>query len=175
MSDGTQSPDFIIIGQVVRPHGIRGAVKVLPLTDDPQRFTLLKTVHLGKEDQPESSYAVKKVQVQNDQIILSLNGIDSRDEAEMHRREYVQIPLSETEPLPEGAYYLYQLVGLRMITNTGASVGVVKDVESYPAHDMFVVSSGEREILVPDVPDIVEKVDVGAGEIVINPIPGLID
>jgi len=175
MSAASKTPDFIVIGQIVKPHGILGAVKVLPLTDDPQRFKMLEKVYVGEEDQPKSSFAVKKVQIQHDQIILSLDGITSRDEAEMHRREYVQIPMSETMPLPDGAFYFYQLVGLRMITNAGDPVGVVKNIESYPAHDMFVVSGDEHDILIPDVPEIVEKVDIDAGEIVINPIPGLID
>lgn len=175
MSAASKTPDFIIIGQIVKPHGIRGALKVLSLTDDPQRFKLLKTVHLGEEDQPKSSFAVKKVQLQSSQIILSLDGINTRDEAELHRREYVQIPISETVPLPEGAFYFYQLVGLQVVTNAGKPVGVVSDVESYPGQNVLVVRGSEREILIPDVPDIVEQVDVDAGEIVINPIPGLID
>ncbi len=175
MSAASQTPEFVIIGQIVKPHGVRGALKVLPLTDDPKRFSSLTQVYLGEEDRQGEPVGIKKVQFQAGNIILTLENINSREEAELWRRQYVQIPAGETMPLPDGAYYFYQLIGLKVITNAGDVVGVVEDVASYPANDVFVVVDSEREYLIPDIPDVIEKVDVDAGEIIINPIPGLLD
>ena len=175
MSAELQKPDFVIIGQIVKPHGVRGAVKVLVLADDPNRFSSLKHVYLGDEDHQGEAVAVNRVQSQNSNVILTLENVNSREGADLLRRKYVKIPVTETEPLPKGVHYFFELVGLRMITNAGDFIGVVKDVVSYPANNVFIVISDEREFLIPDIPDIIEKVDVDAGEIVINPMQGLLD
>ncbi len=175
MSAASETPDFVIIGQVVKPHGIRGAVKVQPITDDPQRYSSLERVFLGTEDHPGQAFIIKNVQFQSRFIILTLQGIDTRNDAEMWRRRYVQIPKEETLPLPEGAQYFFQLVGLKVVTNKGGFIGTVEDVVAYPANNVFVVAAKEREILIPDIPDVIEKVDLDEGEIVINPMPGLLD
>ncbi len=175
MNPETHSPEFVLVGQIIKPHGVLGAVKVKPLTDDPKRFLSLKTVFLGEEDKAGEQYVIERVQFQNSNLILTFEHINSRDEAEQWRRQYIQIPTSEALPLPEGEHYFYELVGLLVVTNKGDKIGVVKDIVSYPANDVIVVKSDDKEILIPDIPDIVERIDMDAGEIVINPMPGLLD
>ncbi len=175
MSAASKIPEFVIIGQVIKPHGVRGAVKVQPITDDPQRYASLERVFLGAEDHPSRAFTIKRVQFQNNFIILTLDGIKTRNDAETWRRRYIQIPREETAPLPEGAQYFFQLIGLRVVTNKGDFLGTVEDVVAYPANNVFVVAGEDREILIPDIPDVIEKVDLDEEEIVINPLQGLLD
>ena len=175
MSAESQKPEFVIIGQIIKPHGVKGAVKVLSLSDDPQRFSSLKQVFLGDEESQGEPLDIEKVQFQNGNVILTLASCKSREQAEQLRRQYVKIPSSEIIPLPDGAHYYYELVGLEMVAANGDVIGVVEDVVTYPANDVFVVTNNEREYLIPDIPDVIKKIDIDAGKIVINPMQGLLD
>ncbi len=175
MSARTQQPDFMIIGRISKPHGIRGAVKVEPITDDPARFSLLEHVYIGPEDKPGDAVNIDKVQFQNKFIILSLAHVSSREAADELRGLYLHIPTDEALELPNGSVYFFKLIGLEVFTPNSEFVGTVKDYQEYPASGMFVVEHNEHEYLIPDVPDIVESVNLDDGKIIINPIDGLLD
>jgi 16S rRNA processing protein RimM len=175
MSAQTQQPDYVIVGRITKPHGVRGAVKVEPITDDPSRFSLLQQIHIGPEDNPGDAVDIDRVQFQNKFVILSLATVHSREAAEGLRGQYLHIPADQALDLPDGSVYLYDLIGLEVFTSKNEFVGTVKDYLEYPANDMFVIEHDEREFLIPDVPDIVEDVDLDTGKIIINPIDGLLD
>ena len=175
MSAKTQQPEYVIIGRIIKPHGVRGAVKVEPITDDPSRFSLLDQVHIGPDDHPGDAVDIDKVQFQNKFIILSLATVLSREAAETLRGQYLYIPADQALDLPDGSVYIYELSGREVFTNKNKFVGKVKDYLEYPANDMFGVESDEREYLIPDVPEIVEDVNLDDSKIIINPIDGLLD
>ena len=175
MSATSQKPDFIIIGRITKPHGVKGALKVEPITDDPQRFKLLEHVHIGPEDSPGDAVKIEKIQFQNKNIILSLVGFNSREQADRLRNQYLYLPTDELLSLPEGSIYIFDLLGFEVYTDKNEFVGIVKDYQEFPASHMFIVEKDEREYLIPDVPDIVIEVDTSAGKIVIHPIEGLLD
>lgn len=175
MSAKSPQPDYIIIGRITKPHGVRGAVKVEPITDDPNRFSLLEKVHVGPEELPGDAIDISKVQFQNKFIILSLKGVTTREAADELRGQYLHVPADQALDLPDGSVYIYDLIGLKVVTNKNEFVGTVKDYLEYPASDMFVIENDEREYLIPDVPDIVEDVNIDDGIIIINPIDGLLD
>ncbi|MBN1559313.1 16S rRNA processing protein RimM [candidate division KSB1 bacterium] len=175
MSAGRQRPDFIIIGRITKPHGVKGALKVEAMTHDPQRFRLLKRVYLGVEDKPGDAVEIENIQLQPQGVILSLRGVESRQDAERLRNLYIYLPAEEAMSLPAGAVYIFDLVGLDVYTTDGEFVGVVKDYHDYPANGMFIVEKNGREILIPDVADIVNEIDIDAGKIILNPIEGLLE
>jgi len=175
MGEEHKEPDTIIIGRVVKPHGVKGALKIEPITDDPGRFNQLKRVFLGSDSICERVVTIKKVQFQAKYVILTLDEITTRDAALDLGSKYLHIPLTETMPLPEGAYYYYQLIGLKVITENNQVVGVLKDVRTYPAHDLLVVKNKEREILVPDNAEFVKEINLEKGVIVIHAIDGLLE
>ena len=115
------------------------------------------------------------MQLINRGVLLSLQGIESRNDAERLRGATLEIPGDQVLPLAENEYYYFQLIGLQVVAESGESIGKVEDIISYPANDVFVVRMGEREVLIPDVPDIICKVDLQNGCLVINPLPGLLD
>lgn len=167
--------EHVIIGRILKPHGVQGAVKVEPITDDPNRYNLLQQVLLGPEDQPGDVFQIKSVQLQNRLIILTLAGIDSREKADGLRNQYVYIPAEQVMPLDEGCFYIYDLIGMAVYTKTGDYIGVVTDYQEFPSNGLFVVAREEGEFLLPDVPAIIDNVSLDSGRIIINPIEGLFD
>jgi 16S rRNA processing protein RimM len=175
MSPESQSPDFVIIGRIIKPHGVRGAVKVEPITEVPKRYADLDNVFIGTEDQPGEMFEIARVQFQNKIVILMLKGIESRSQAEALRNSFIHIPADQVLALPDGSIYIFDLIGLPVYTNKNEYIGTVTNYLEYPANNVFVVEYEDRELLIPDVPDIVKDVDLDAGKILINPIPGLLD
>jgi len=169
------TPDYVIIGRIIKPHGVRGAVKVEPITEDPRRYADLDTVYIGTEDQPEEKVEIARVQFQNQIVILTLKGVETRDQADVLRNLFIYIPVEQALALPDGSIYIFDLIGLHVYTNKNDYVGIVTNYEEYPANNVFVVEHEDREFLIPDVPDIVEDVNLETGKVLINPIDGLLD
>jgi 16S rRNA processing protein RimM len=169
-------PKYIIIGRIIKPHGVRGALKVEPLTDDPKRFDLLQTVYLGPEDKPVEPFQVERVQYLTKQVILSLQMINTFEGAEQWRSKFVQIPVEDALPSAEGALYYFELVGLTVFTDKNEYIGRVHDILSYPANDIYVVhDDNAREILIPDVPAFIRDINIKEGRLIITPIDGLLN
>ncbi len=170
-----QLPDYIIIGQITRPHGVRGEVKVMPHTDRPERFKPLKRVYLTADEKNRTAYGIQGVRIGPRFVIVKLESVDTPEQAELIKKAYIEIPRRECLPLREGKYYFFELVGLTVATKRGEIIGTVKDILDYPAHDIYVVDGGEKDYLIPDVPGIIDKIDTDSGEMIIDPLDGLLD
>lgn len=166
--------DLVKIGQITSAHGVRGEVRVFPLTEFLERFAKLKTALLGPE---QKVVRVKYRTVVKNMIILSIEGVDDRDEAEKLRGQYLQVPKEEVYKLPEGHYYVFDLEGLSVVDPEGNPLGRLVEVnQSSPAHDIYVVETPDRKrYMVPAVQQFVKQIDVPGGKIVIQPIPGLLE
>ena len=168
--------DLVVIGEVVRPHGVRGAVKVVPQTDRPERFDGLRECVLW--DQAREARTVVRilgVRRQADAVLLSLAGCDSPEAARALVGRLVALPRTQALPPPPGHAYPWQLVGCRVETEDGRAVGELIGVEPAPAHDLWVVRGPERDHLIPAVPEIIWEVDLEGRRVVIRPPDGLLD
>ncbi|HNY91639.1 MAG: Ribosome maturation factor RimM [bacterium ADurb.Bin431] len=170
-----RTPDFVVIGQVRRPHGIRGALRVAPLTDDPERYHLLKRVWLNHGDDERTPFTLAQVQLIPDGIILSLDGISDRNAAETWRQAWVEIPGEEVLPLAEGRHYIFEIIGVQVVTEEGVALGEVVDILRNPAHDVYVVRGDEREYLIPAVPEFIRQIDSETGLMIVHVVDGLLD
>jgi 16S rRNA processing protein RimM len=164
---------WVEIGVVSGVFGLHGELKVHPLTDFPERFEHTPTVYLGDEHTP---YQIEAARIQKDQIILRVAGISTIERAEVLRGQRVWIPEAELSPLAENQFYLHDVIGLRVETLSGASLGTIADVLSGGGNDLFAVRTPQgREVLVPAVKAFVKTVDLTAGVVRLEPIPGLFD
>lgn len=164
---------LVRIGQITAPHGVRGDVRVFPLTDFPERFEALGEVLLGPEARPVRVHVRGTVR---DLIVLKFDGVDDRNAAEKLRGAYLQVERSQVHPPPEGYYYAFQLIGLQVVDPNGEPLGSVLDFENGAAHALYVVKRPDGHIFrVPAVAQFVEQIDLEAGRVVIRPIPGLMD
>jgi len=168
--------DLVTVGIIIKPHGITGEVKVLPTTDDPKRFSLLNRVFLRSPKGEQVTAHVVQIKHHRDELILRLDTCQSRSDAEHFRKWGIQIPREECLPLPEGRYYIFDLVGLQAKTLDGQIIGIVKDVLTITNNDLFVIETPtHKEVLIPFVGEFVKNVDIDRGVVFIQPIEGLLE
>lgn len=160
---------MITIGRVMAAHGLRGELKVEPLTDDPTRFASLKRVFISDQE-----YAVRSVRGLPHRLLLKLDTIGDSESASKLRGKYIQIPTNESLDLPQDAYYHYQLIGLRVRTTHGDDLGTVKEILPLEANDVYVVQGSRGEVLIPALKSVVTNVDTEGSEITVEPVPGLL-
>jgi 16S rRNA processing protein RimM len=166
---------LIVIGRITRPHGLRGEVRVVPTTDDPERFTGLSECVLWDASRDErETRRISTARFHGDVVLVRFEDDDSPEDAEQRVGRLLAVPESEALPLPPGQFYPWQLEGVRVITEDGRNVGRVTRIES-GAQELWVVAAGDREHLIPAVPEIVVDVDLAAGRVVIRPPDGLLD
>lgn len=171
-ADSSAEPRFLVIGRIVKPHGINGEVRVEIHTDLPERFTWLETVYLGK-DEPYV-IAVKSVRFHKGWALLKLDGYDSREDAEELRSKWLQVPYDEGVPLEEGEYYLYEAVGLSVYTDGGEYLGDVTEILETGANNVFAIHGPQGEILLPDTAEVIREIDFDARRVLVHLLPGLI-
>lgn len=169
MGEGLAPPDFLVVGHVTAPWGIRGEVKVQVLTDFPDRFAPGSLVYL--DGQP---LRIEGCRPHKQHLLVKFAAVDSVADAQKLRGQDLTIPRSELRPLPQGEYYTFQLVGLRVITTRGDYLGRVADIITTPSNDVYVVEGDRGETLIPAIEDVVKSIDFDKGEMVIEPMEGLL-
>ena len=166
------APGYIAIGHIDAAFGVRGEVKVTLATDFPERYRSLQTVYVGPDARPMRLLSSRPHQ---GGLLVHLEGIDDRDAAQGLQGLWLQVPVEELVPLPEGEHYVFQLIGLRVRTTDGRELGTIDEILSTEANEIFVVKSGSGEILIPYINDVIAEENLAAGEIVVHPLPGLLD
>lgn len=152
----------LVIGEVLKPQGIRGELKIKPLLDDAADIKNFRTVFLGGKE-----YRVLSARAGGGFAYLTLAGVADRNAAELLRGKEVEA-LREEAPAPEeGRYYIVDLVGCEVVTETGARLGEIADV--LPAHtDIFVLAGKEKEYMFPAAEGVIAAVDVENKKITVN-------
>jgi 16S rRNA processing protein RimM len=167
---------LVVIGEIGRAHGLRGEVRVKPLTDDPGRFERLEACVLWDAARDHrQTCRVTAARQQGGAVVLSLAGCRSVEAARSLAGRLVAVPESQALPPGPGRFYPWQLEGALVVTEAGQTVGRVTGVEASPAHDLWVVQGAGREHLIPAVPAIVVDVDLAARRVVIRPPEGLLE
>ena len=167
------NPQYLVIGQVLKPWGYRGDIKVQILTDFPKRLTKLKTVYLGTDAR---AIQVERARLHSGFATLKLAGYDTPEAAAKLRGQVVQIPASEAAPLPKGQYFQHQIIGLAVLTTEGEPLGTIKEIIETGANDVYVVQgAGPREILLPAIADVVQEIDLENHRMIVKLLPGLIE
>ena len=159
--------EYLLIGQVLRPQGIKGQVKVRPDTDDPGRFEELEFVYLKKGDAYEQA-AVDEVSVREDGVYLRLNGAQNRDEAEKQRNWMLYVDRAHAVELSENETFICDLIGCRVVDTQGGEWGKVADVLQPGGNDVYVIKTPKGDMLLPALRHVIPTVDVEKGLIVID-------
>ena len=152
----------LVIGKIVKPQGIRGEVKVYPYTDDAEVFGQLSRVFIGGEE-----YKILHARFGDGMAYLSLRGVPDRNAAELLRDKELTIPRDEAPALEEGSYYIADLIGSEIVTDTGKSLGTLKDIRQ-AATDVYTLESEKGEVLFPVATGVVLAVDVEQKKITVS-------
>ena len=164
----TEDESPVVVGRIVAAHGIKGEVKVEPMTDFPERFARGSRLWLDGVER-----TVQSGRWQRTQVIVKLAGVSSRDAAEALRGKELSVPDLAELPPDEDLYYLHDIVGLRVETRDGETLGEVYDVLSTGSNDVYVVRGERGELLLPALDDVVLEVDVTGGRIVVDVPDGI--
>jgi 16S rRNA processing protein RimM len=156
--------ELITIGQIINTHGLNGELKVYPLTDDIRRFRKLEKVLVDGTEMK-----IVWCKLQTDKVILKLEGIDSIEEAQKYFKKYLEVRREDAVELPEGSYFIADLVGCTVFDSDGNNLGVVYDVLKTGSNDVYWIKEG-KELLIPALKDIVLEVDILNRKIVIKPV-----
>lgn len=148
-----QQPHYLLLGEILRPHGIRGELRMRILTDHPERLlNELDEVYLGNSPKNKEAklYTLKSARFHKDYLLITLEEVKSRNDAELLRGQKVMIDLDRAIPLEDGEYYLYQLIGITVQTVDGLELGEIKEVIETGANDVYIVKGREfGELLLP--------------------------
>jgi 16S rRNA processing protein RimM len=161
--------DPIVVGRVVAPWGVKGEMKVEVMTDFPDRFSPEEAVYIGG-----SPVTIERSRWHKGMVILKLAEIDSAEAVERIRGQFMEVPREQVRPLSENEYYQFQVVGLEVWTTDGEFLGRIIRILPTGNNDVYVVLSGDREVLIPAIDDVVKSVDLEQGRIVIEVIEGLL-
>lgn len=167
------------VGRLLKAHGLKGAIKLELYTDSPnERFVPGAVLELQvPEDSPwfGKTVTVSELRWYNQSPVIFLEGIDDRDKSESLIRAILLVDADTTVlPTESDAWYDHQLVGLKVFREE-REVGEVIRVDHLPSQDMLIVRSGDTEILVPFVKEIVPEVDIKAGRVLVTPPLGLFE
>jgi 16S rRNA processing protein RimM len=170
----------ITIGQISKVRGIKGEMVVVPLTDDPRRFSELEKIFLSK-DEKITEFEVEKVRTElktkklKETVLLKLKGVENPEEAKKLVGSFLEIEKDDLIKLPEGRYFIFDIIGLKVITTEEKEIGTVKEVISLPANDVYVVQSEKKEYDIPALKEVVKKIDLERKLMIIEPKEGLLD
>jgi 16S rRNA processing protein RimM len=165
------SPDYLTIGRITAPRGIKGEVKVQVLTDFPERFGLLGTVYLGPDHRP---IEIESSRLHQRWALLMFVGRHTRESVEDLRGLQVDIPYSEAMPLGPDMHYEHQIVGLSVWTEEGERLGTVREIIYTGSNDVYVVRGSRGEVLIPALKDVVLEIDLDEEKILVRLMEGLI-
>ena len=155
--------EYLRVGFIARPHGLKGAVKLDPLTDDVHRFKGMTEGYL----ELHGSYAPVRLSVLScrpDAVVVEIEGYDTVEAAQTLRGGFLCVDRAHAAQLPEYTYFIADLIGLTVTDTEGKAYGKITDVLATGANDVYVIDGGR--LLVPALKKVIERVDVAGGQMV---------
>lgn len=165
--------DFVVIGLLKRAHGVGGEVAVQPVSDMPERFKVLEHV-LVRHGSTTREVAVEGVRRKGGSVLLKLDGVDDRTAAGALMGAEIGVSRNDVYPIPEGTYYVFDLIGCKVVGEGGRDIGLIDDVWKTPANDVFAVKTASGEVLIPVVQSVVKEIDLRRKVVKIEEIEGLL-
>ncbi|TAH59445.1 MAG: 16S rRNA processing protein RimM [Gottschalkiaceae bacterium] len=165
--------EYISIGQIVNTYGVKGELKVYPLTDDIRRFDKVKIVYI-EENQGLYKYEIQHIKYLNNIVIVKFKNVEDIESAEKFRNKYIKVHRNDAVKLPEDSFFVCDIIDTDVFTVEGEPLGKVYDVIQTGSNDVFVVKTEDKEILIPALKTIFKEIDIIKGRIVVKLPEGLI-
>ncbi len=156
--------DVLRVGKIVNTHGLKGEVKVIPLTDDPKRYNELDFVLIDGIERK-----IQGCKYQKDRVIVKIEGINTIEEAETYKTKYMEIPREYAVPLEEDTYYIADIIGCTVYDTNGKDLGQIYDVIQTKNNDVYWIRK-PKELLIPVLLEIVTDIDIENRKITIKPV-----
>ena len=158
------SNERIVIGRVGAAHGIRGELRIIPLTDFPERFAALREVMVGDE-----LLHIESVKPQGKNFLMRFREYAVREVAQRLTGRLLTVARAEAAPLDEGEYYVFDIVGLTVYDEEDNELGSVENVLRTGSNDVYAVRSEDgRELLIPALRAVVQSIDLPGGRMTVR-------
>ena len=171
------APKYLQIGEILRPHGVHGELRMRVVTNYPERIPDLKRVYLGRDpfDPKPQKYEIASVRWHHEIALVTLKGVDDRDAADRLRQLSVLVAIAAAVPLEAGEVYLFGNIGMRTVTEMGEELGGGSELSAAGPNDIYVIN-GEKygEFTIPDVPQFILRIDKAQRQLVVRLMDGLL-
>lgn len=159
----------IILGEIIKPHGIKGYVKVISHAESPKSFTRAEALYVRPRNGRDRAYKVEDISGKGNKVIIKFSGIDTRQDAETLVGSVVFVSRKELPDTDDGEYYWHDLIGMEVHDSSGKYLGVIKKIIQTGSNDVYVVQGdmGE-EILIPGIYDVVREVRISEKKMVVE-------
>ncbi|ONI38839.1 16S rRNA processing protein RimM [Candidatus Epulonipiscium fishelsonii] len=161
------------IGKIINTHGLKGELKIMPSTEDIERFKKLSKVFLERKTLTEQE--IETVRFHKNMVLLKFKGIDTIEEAEKLKNSIIKINKEDALPLNENEYYINDLYDMKVVTDEGIELGIIEDIMFTSANDVYVVKTQTKPVLIPAIKQCILNVDVPNNTMTIKVIKGLLD
>lgn len=170
------SEKLVTVGRIVNSHGIRGELKVVPETDFPERFDKGNALIIVDSQNKQTSVTVKTSRLHKNMFILQLEEFSNINEVEKFKGSLLKIEAKDQQPLEEGEYYYHEIIGCKVVTEDGQELGLVSEVLTPGANDVWVVALPKgKQLLLPVIDDVILEVDIANKTIRIHLMEGLME
>jgi len=166
--------DLILIGHVIRPHGLTGLLRIVSYAQSRETFLKAGSVFLSREDELYSRKVIS-IRPHGSVYLLRLSGMNSIDQAEAFRGAGILIRKDSVAKKDEDEFFWNELLGLDVYLITGQYLGVLKDIFPTGSNDVYVVENQGKEFMIPAVHEVVREIDIPKKRMVISPVKGLLD
>lgn len=168
---GGAKAEFLVVGKLRRPHGIRGEIILEVLTDFPERLHRGLVVYVGPQHQPLRLSSLRQIE---GGLLIAFQGYKDREAAGELRNQLVMVRADDRPPLEEGEYYHHQIMGLRVVNEGGQFLGQVVEILETGANDVLVIRPEQgQELLLPMLESTILSVNLERGELQVHLLPGL--
>lgn len=167
--------DLLEVGKIINTHGLKGEVKIATWTDSPDVFEDLEYVII-KSKKGDMTLNVAGVKYQKNNIIVKFKELEKIEDAEPLKNSILYAPREMLGVLPDGVYYIADLIGLEVFDDEGHKIGIIADVFSTGANDVYDIKrEGQKNLLLPVIDDVVLDVDIEGGKVTVHIMEGLLD
>ncbi len=167
--------NLLEIGKIVNTHGLRGEVKVVPWTDSPEDFCELSLVYIKNKNEYQK-LTIDGVRFQKNNVLIKFKEYSDINEILHLKNAVLYADRDDLGELPEGVYYIVDLIGLKVYTEDNEYIGKIADVFNAGASDIYDVKrEGKKNLLLPVIDEVVKSVDIDNGRVTVHIMEGLDD
>jgi 16S rRNA processing protein RimM len=150
-------------------------MKIAPMTYSAERFTEGLTVWIGRDETAEQCRSIIKIRMHGSGLVIQCEGIETRSEAERYVGHFLFVDKEHRITLPPQTWFISDIIGMTVTDEDDATIGSITDVLQLPAHHVYVIQQGKREILIPAIPSVIQSVDIERRVMVIHVLDGLLE
>ncbi len=165
--------EYISIGQIINTYGVKGELKVYPLTDNINRFNDLEDIYIELNEELKN-FRIEYIKCMNNLVVMKLKGIDDIDSAKKLQNHYINVHRNNAIKLPENTYFVCDIIDADVYTVEGLYLGKVYDVIQTGSNDVYIVKKQNSEILIPALKIIIKDLNIIEKRIIVDLPEGLI-